>query len=302
MLQPCEYRGEATGETVHCKTCGGGVKLKLYGCKVFGECTLGKKVDGIGCCKGCTAMPRSAVHWAYGVTTVPSRRAELLPQTLASLKAAGFDAPRLFVDSCDDPRSWEREFGLSVTPRWPAIRLWGNWTLALGELYLRNPKATRFAIFQDDIVACRDLRAYLERCTYPERGYWNLITYPMNQKPALGWAEASRKRRGLGAQGLVFSRDAVITLLTNNHAVQRSLDKDQGWRKIDGGVVHALNSAGWLEYCHNPSLIRHTGDVSSFGNGKQPRDLSFRGEGWSALEMLGGSPRASSLQPVSAGR
>jgi hypothetical protein len=36
--------------------------------------------------------------WAYGITTVPSRLTTLLPRTITSLAAAGFDKPHLFVD------------------------------------------------------------------------------------------------------------------------------------------------------------------------------------------------------------
>lgn len=47
---PCVYRGEATGETVGCKTCRGSVKVKLFACSVHETCTLGKRVTGHGCC------------------------------------------------------------------------------------------------------------------------------------------------------------------------------------------------------------------------------------------------------------
>src|ERR1700691_192573 len=46
----CAKRGEATGKTVVCATCGGNVQVKLFGCDEFGDCTLGKKVEGHACC------------------------------------------------------------------------------------------------------------------------------------------------------------------------------------------------------------------------------------------------------------
>ena len=42
------------------------------------------------------------MKWAYGITTVPSRRENLFERTLQSLAVAGFDNPRLFVDGVDD--------------------------------------------------------------------------------------------------------------------------------------------------------------------------------------------------------
>lgn len=102
------------------------------------------------------------MKWAYGVTTVPSRRNELLTNTLAHLKKSGFDKPRLFVDGSDDSTSWSDEFGLDITIRDKVIRTFGNWYLALHELFIREPHADRYAIFQDDISCGVNLREYLE--------------------------------------------------------------------------------------------------------------------------------------------
>lgn len=227
------------------------------------------------------------VTWAYGVTTVPGRRKDLLPRTLASLKAGGFDNPRLFVDGEPNPQDWQSEFRLEVTGRWPRIRAYGNWILALGELFLRHITAQRYALFQDDIVCVKNLRAYLERCPWPAKSYGNLITYPQNQELAQGkkgWYPSNQL--GRGAQGLVFDRDAVITLLTHQHAITRALDAHKGWKSIDGGVVTALKKAGYREYVHAPSLLYHTGKVSMLGNKPQPETAGFPGESFDALELL----------------
>src|SRR5688572_13834079 len=97
------------------------------------------------------------VRWAYGVTTVPKRRRDLLPRTLGSLAAGGFAAPWLFVDGCDELPGWRAEFvapgrAAGVTCRYPLVRAYANWGLALGELWLRDPHADRYAVFQDDFV------------------------------------------------------------------------------------------------------------------------------------------------------
>src|SRR5262245_44675106 len=77
--------------------------------------------------------------WAYGVTTVPER-GEILALTLTSLTAAGFPSPRIFTDT-----------GMGLKGRW--------WTGML-ELYIREPNASYYAMFQDDIEAVRGLRQY----------------------------------------------------------------------------------------------------------------------------------------------
>lgn len=219
------------------------------------------------------------IRWSYGVTTVPSRKETLLPKTLASLTAAGFDRPHLFVDGTSD--GYEA-LGLELTYRNPKIRPYGNWVLGLAELYIRNPACHFYAMFQDDILVSKNLRDYLEGCKYPDKGYWNLITYPKNQAlaPAAdGWFLSNQ--RGLGAQGLVFNREAVQVLLCHQNMVERPTDAKRGWKNIDGAIIGAFRKIGtWKEYVHSPSLIYHTGSVSSFGNCAQPEAVSFKGEGF----------------------
>lgn len=229
------------------------------------------------------------LRWSYGVTTVPSRREDLLPRTLASLRAAGFDAPRLFVDGLETFRAgdYEDRFGLPVTARWPEVRLYGNWYLALLELWIREPQADRFAIFQDDLVTYRNLRGYLDRAPYPPRGYLNLYTFPRNQKlcPEGHTGFYKSDQMGKGAVGLVFDREAVLTLLSSSHMAERPLHADRGWRNIDGGVVEAMRKVCFVEYVHNPSLVQHTGQLSTYGGMPHALAESFRGETYDALEM-----------------
>ena len=247
------------------------------------------------------------MRWACGVTTVPSRRGDLLPQTLASLKAAGFPPPRLFIDGWDGrddsyswalarPGPWELEW----TCHHPAVRVHGNWELGLRELVIRNPDADRFAIFQDDLVMCRNVRQYLERCPWPEgMAYKNLYCWPDNQRLAPKTKEGGTQdgffrsnQRGRGALALVFNRESAALLLSHPRFNRRPLDLDWGWRRVDGGIVDSLSGdrygpEGWAEWVHSPSLCQHTGAVSSFGNNPHPPARSFPGEEFDALTLLG---------------
>lgn len=209
------------------------------------------------------------MRWACGVTTVPQRRKDLLPRTLESLDKAGFSKPRLFIDGEETGNDW-RHFDCPITCRFPKVRAYPNWMLSMAELYSREPKADRYVIFQDDILAVPNLREYLEYCQFPECGYWNLCTYPQNLLLASepGWFLSNQ--RGRGAQGLVFDLDGIIELLTAQYMVLRIQDERKGWRNIDGGVVSCLRALGYKEWCHNPSLIGHTGEVSAIGNRRQP--------------------------------
>ena len=222
--------------------------------------------------------------WAYGVTTVPERRDTLLPRTLESLTAAGFDRPRLFVDG---PPGTHDGLGLEVSYRSPKIRAFGNFYLALLELLIRQPTADRYAVFQDDLATYRNLRAYLDACEDPPRGYWNLYTFPHNLRRCNGhegWSHSDQM--GKGAVALAFPRDAARTLATQHQMVTKSEDPKRGWKNLDGCVVTAMKAMGYKEYIHNPSLVQHTGDESSIGNHGHLKADSFRGEEYDALEIL----------------
>jgi hypothetical protein len=264
------------------------------------------------------------MKWACAVTTCPERR-KSLGRTLASLKAGGF-APRLFVDGDPDGASWQRELSCPVTCRDVAARTAANWTLALAELLLRRPDADAYAVFQDDLLCVRNLRAYLEqtRETWPERGYLNLFTFRDNEKVIAdaggrkGWLESSllkdgesfphqgemkQQQTGRGAVALVLPRDAAVDLLSHGHLWTRAKENpDRGWRNVDGGIVEALNRQGWREYVHAPSLVQHTGDVSTIRMPGKPERLvrrarTFPGEQFDALSLLctEPTPRAAGL-------
>lgn len=226
------------------------------------------------------------MDWAYGVTTVPSRKTTLFSRTLDSLEKAGFPNPRLFIDGLEDPTEYD-SFGLERTTHYPTINTVNNWILSLWELYGRNPKADRFAIFQDDFVTYRNLREYLEQCPYPKEGYWNLYSFPVNERLAKGqggWHLSNQL--GKGAVALVFDRAAVLTLLSANHISDRIQNKSRGHKCIDGAILESMKQANYKEYVHMPSLVQHTGVESSMGSRKHKFSTSFRGEDFDVLELL----------------
>lgn len=221
------------------------------------------------------------IKWAYGVTTVESR-SDLLRATLASLEAAGFDQPHIFIDGKHSTTY------ASATLRASPVKAYGNWLLSLMELYIRNPNAERYVIFQDDLLATRNLRQYLESFALPEKEYWSLYTSPSNQGIApenkTGWYESNQL--GRGAVALVFSRECVLTLLTNRKILNHCQDVSKGHRRIDGMVVDILKPLEWKEYVHNPSLVKHTGIASTIRPGREPKEgqeTSFRGEEFDAM-------------------
>lgn len=267
-------------------------------------------------------MGMGTILWATGVTTCKERRDTLLPGTLDSLEKAGFPQPRLFVDGESDPSWYVSRFGYkpdNITCHYPALRTFGNWITALWELLIRNPLCHRYALFQDDILAVRNLRLYLECAPFPDggqticgqrrRGYLNLFTFPSyppsrnSQLPPphpghRGWFPSNQL--GKGALGLVFDRDGVIQLLgSENHIANRPIDPDRATIKVDGAIVDALKLKGYTEYVHWPSLVQHTGGVQSTlgSNYKHSNADSFPGTDFDAMMLLD-PPQTTALTPT----
>ncbi len=196
------------------------------------------------------------MKWAYGVTTVPERIGTLLPQTLASLAAAGFDRPVLFVDG------QITGYGDHEVVCHPRVGQMRNWMHALFYLFTTKD-ADRYAIFEDDVLACRQLREYLER--FPAgKVYWNLITLDENHvftQDVPGWHESNQL--GRSACGLVFDRSTVDCLLRMERFVR---GPGNGETMSDAVVIGTLKSLGYKELVHYPSLLQHVGLESTLGN------------------------------------
>jgi len=244
--------------------------------------------------------------WAVGVTTVP-KRADSLRRTLTSMKAAGFDKYWLFYDG-DAPEVLVAGLGphgsLGYTCRSSPARVHGNWVLALSELWIRNWEATRFMVVQDDVVFCRGVREYLDATPWAARSYLNLYTNPRNAEhlgKREGWSPSNGE--GLGALALVFDRQAVMQLLTSHHMLMRPVPDEEALHKVgleairkgewyrgqsvvDGGIVTAMKQVGYHERVHNPSLVQHTGDESSFSRNRHRPSPCFLGEEFDLRSMI----------------
>lgn len=241
------------------------------------------------------------MEWNCGVTTVPSRRHTTLPGTLESLHRAGFTDLRLFVDGEQDAPAWEC-LGHEYTLRYPPVHAFGNFWLGLLEMYLRDPLADLFSVFQDDVLLCRNTRQYFEESPkpdlYPTLAYFNLFTCRPNEDlvagRGTGWHLSNQL--GWGGQALVFPRETMIRMFQARHLVERPLGMRNGvpcpekaWRNLDGGVIASVKSVGGVELVHYPSLTLHVDCPSVIGNGKDGRTAQgeWLGEHFDAMSWLG---------------
>jgi hypothetical protein len=238
-------------------------------------------------------------RWACSVTTIPART-ELFSRTIQSLLDAGFPAPDVYVDGSEEREAFHTNTKL-VHYRTHNIKTFPHWLLTLVDMYLRDAEADRYAIFQDDLVCCKGLRDYLDSCPFPKDGYWNLFTIMGNdyntdkktreqtpkQYPFEGWHLSNQL--GQGGLGLVFDNEAVLDLITQRHMYERMWDHSRRYKYMDGAVVTAMNVAGRKELIHVPSLVQHTGQVSSIGNDwSTNRDIAatFKGEDFDARSLI----------------
>lgn len=237
------------------------------------------------------------MQWQYGITCTFERFNDLLPKTIKSLEVARFSEPRLFLDECTATYYASH---LETTERYPKIKTFGNWLLSLLELYLRDPKADRYCIFQDDLLAVKNLREYID-LSFPAdaniagslgKRYLNLYTC-REEEPGpgtpRGWHES--RQQGRGALGLVFDNRGVRDLFLSG--ILDHAKDSRGCRGVDGAVVdgistnrYGLGKMGYKEWVHNPSLLQHTGAVSQTKRHDQPPARSFPGESFDALEFL----------------
>lgn len=248
------------------------------------------------------------MKFSYGVTTVSTRRHTYLPKTLECLRQAGFESPILFVDGSKDSDSWGRQFKCETVVRSIQVHAnhtekrgpAGNCVLALHELFLREPYADRFILFQDDLMCYRNLKEYLEVSTKNMKGvYWNFYTFPPGRQAAppdksrYGWFDSNQY--GRGGVGLMFDREGIMSLLSCRRLVSRPLDLHRGHRNIDGGILESMKLANFREVVHHPSLTQHTGSISSFGNKPHALAPDWLGENYDATKLLE-HPRYDNLQ------
>lgn len=225
------------------------------------------------------------INWAYGITTVAARHSGLLPKTVASLAKAGFDKPILFIDGMDPAWQAPSDSLQGLVFREPAVGHIANWVTSLCHLYSVFPKADRYALFEDDLLATSNLREYLDNCQYPKDGYWNLITHPENLVLTgnnEGWHRSNQM--GRGAVGLVFSRDVAGKLIRHMGFTERT--KYAPLPAADGMVIDSLKPQDHYEYIHYPTLLQHIGGgASTMGHpyGEMP---GWRGEDYDPRTIL----------------
>ena len=200
------------------------------------------------------------MQWSVGVTTcmIDGELRKSFTQTMKSLNEARFAT---------------RSIGVFVDEK-PAYGIVGNWILTAWELFLRNPKADFYAIFQDDIICCKNIKPYIEKTvSVHSKHYYNLYTSGSNfaHVNSVGIREGWKCSNllGRGALALVFPRPVFMALLSSQELLAH-VQSSKGAYGIDGAIQKALSTQGIHEQVHYPSLVQHR-DEDEVPSTKRPQ-------------------------------
>lgn len=196
-----------------------------------------------------------------------------LGNTLTSIVEAGFIHPEVFYDGADkfvDPYLM-CQYDFHTTTR--KLGPYGNWLRAMKYLVNMEPQAQWYAIFQDDIVVAKNthdwfLEEFPKLCVDEYLGCVSLYTSKVNQQPLSGWytledcpqngKDSPLWARAQGACAMVMPRLAAIEFLKRRVRIGSRNGPELRVAEfcVDSGIKY---------YTHTPSLVEHTGKVSSIG-------------------------------------
>jgi len=193
--------------------------------------------------------------------TAGDRESPTLGQTIASLRDAGFESPRIFADGSFDIPS-----NLEVSVRSPSVGGWPNFWLALTEMVARSPSSDLFLIVQDDVVFSKGVFDYLAAAKFPDECGVVSLFCPKCSNAQFGWHPFPTGFGMASAQALAFPREMAFQFLADPWTVnyRRSAPKSKHFRgdglhHIDGVVGQWCRLNDKAAYTHSPSLSQHIG-------------------------------------------
>jgi len=201
--------------------------------------------------------------WAVGVITAP-RRMPTIDTCLDSLIRAGWERPRLFVDTATTIAT--RHADLPLTLREPVIGAWPNYYLALAELLMRNPEADAYMLAEDDVIFSdrEDLRAYLQDVLWPSDSIGAVSLYCSSQytRPEPGWHRFDG-RWVWGALAFIFSPESARRFLGDPLVLAHHSTENEGLKDTDALIGVWSLERNLPLYFPTPSLVQHIGETST---------------------------------------
>lgn len=207
------------------------------------------------------------MRWAVGLTSA-WRQSPTIETSLSSIQSAGWKTTRVFAEPGSQILSGDNSVsGHSVCERAGTLGAFPNWYLGMTELYLREPLAEAFLMFQDDVMLAANTREYVERTLWPAPEVGVVSLYCPSQEHVSGCTGYKRIDSGWdawGALAYVFSNPGLRAFLSDlvvlNH---RHHGPAGGLRNIDSVVGNWCQRVGLPYFVHVPSLVQHIGATST---------------------------------------
>ena len=201
--------------------------------------------------------------WSVGVITAP-RLAPTLDACLDSFIRAGWERPRLFVDTATTIAT--RHAHLPLTVREPRIGAFPNYYLALAELVMRDPEADAYLLAEDDVLFSdrEDLHAYLQDVLWPSDpiGAVSLYCSSAYTKTDPGWHKFDGEWVW-GALAFIFSPESARRFLGDPLIFAHRTSSDEGLADTDALIGTWSHQRDLPLFFPTPSLVQHIGDTSS---------------------------------------
>ena len=224
--------------------------------------------------------------WAVGMTLAP-RKNPTHNETLRSAKIAGFDNIHLYMDGKVEVDDEFKDY--PVTLREPALGPWKNWITTLKELYDTYPDRDAYAIFQDDVSFCKNVREFAEKTLWVNSdrhmGVASFYSPSHYERTIPGWY-----KRNVG----ITLRPAVTFVFspTNVESVLSYFERNPWKRKanIDNAIGQWGRHTKRYPYFFSPSLCQHIGHTSVISPWKsikgKRKSYKYVGEDFDAMELL----------------
>lgn len=188
------------------------------------------------------AQRRRYPDTAYAVTTCP-RKVSTLHATLNALDRAGWDEPLIIDDQ-------HKRRGAA-----------GNWLVALTDLYIQQPNAQRYAIFQDDIDVRAHARAVVDALEMPPRA--GVLSLYVPAKYTARTSGVHRHDKLIGALALILPAGPVRELLASGMLASYRATGPNDGRYLDVKLGEWMQEQDYAIYYYHPSLVQHTGEHST---------------------------------------
>jgi hypothetical protein len=226
-------------------------------------------------------------NWCVGITACP-RTTGVVDQVIDSLRQNDWQ-PTIYAE----PETKIDTKDARIVRRDKIYGCWTNWICALHDMYVNDVHAEGYAIFEDDILICKNLRNYLEHLMprFERLGALSLYTPERQARMHFGQAcvhdNAYRGDAVWGTQAVVFSNYSLAFFLSSRTTINhRRIGIGKGNNKNrDSAIGVWAKAENQPFYYHTPSLVQHVGEESSVEHEFHCAS-DFVGDSYDAMQLL----------------